>query len=83
MHFLTTRQCADVLNDALDMKGVFKDYFIRGEIADGRLVARVQDVRRGRLWIRVHPKDLVAYCEAHYPRIVSKVEEAMNIAQAS
>jgi hypothetical protein len=60
--YLTTRQCADYL-------GVTSEH-VRGEIVDGRLLARVRMKVRRRTVYRVELTDFRAYCQQHSPNVV-------------
>lgn len=75
---LTTGECAELLNIWANAPGGYTADFVRGEIDDRRLVARiggpdhVPTGTRRRRRVRVHPSDLVAYVEAHHVLLIEK-----------
>jgi hypothetical protein len=79
---LTTGACAALLNQALEMDALDAD-FIRGEVDDGRLIARVDvkaEAGRDRRYLRIHPEDYTTYVQrywgAYLPAIQAMVEKA-------
>ena len=76
---LTTRDCADLLSEAAGLDGAFTARFVWGEIADGRLIARVnhRGETRQRARIRIHPDDFAAYCDRNYERLSPAVRSRL------
>lgn len=78
-NWLTTSECAALLNAALDMPGVFRSDFIRGEIDARHLVARVDLSTRGRRFIRIHREDFLSYCQAYHSHAASAVRQRLGL----
>lgn len=76
---LTTRECAELLNAAVQLEGAFTARWIWGEIEDRRLFAKVnhRGASRQRARIRVAPEDFQAYCDEHYKSISGQIRELL------
>lgn len=73
MKYLSPKACADMLS----VTGAF----IRGEIRDQRLKARVFTRQSGRCLYRIEPEDFRAYVEEHWPAATTcHVERLENTA---
>lgn len=81
---LTTGQCAARLNQALGMEVIDAD-FIRGEIDERRLVARVDvttEAGRKRRYIRVHPDDFCAYVDQRWSQYAATIRQMFHASAA-
>jgi hypothetical protein len=79
----STRAAAEAISRGLDMPGAVSAKFVRGDIDDGLLIARIHVKREGRsdvdgrarkTLIQIHVDDLIAYARRQWPRAVAHIE---------
>lgn len=75
----TTGEVAELLSIWADAPGGYTADFVRGEIDDERLFARVNSLgtvgSRQRRRIRVHKDELIRYVQAYHPLFLNKANE--------
>ena len=72
MRMLTTGDCAEILNAAFDAPDGFTAAFVLAEVDNQRLKARINEWRKSRRRIRIHPEDFIPYLQQHYAAVVTK-----------
>lgn len=72
MTMLTTGDCARILNAACESPDGFTAAFILAEVDEGSLHARVNDQRKSRRRVRIHPEDFVIYLSKRHARVLER-----------
>lgn len=65
--WLSTVDCARIMNELLEMPGAYSEKAIRGEIRRGRLVARVNTRKQKRTRFGIHRDDFRAWASPLLP----------------
>lgn len=77
--FLTTGQCADILNDLAGLR-VYSSDFILSQVREGHLVAKVYEKgTRQRVLVRITPLDFRTYIAQHYPQYLDALDRRCTL----